>query len=109
MKNDEQKQRREKWQKLVDDYAKSGMTQKAFCEQHQLSLPQLVYYHNQFKPSKHLPESKPTFTPVKIASPDKNTSTGEIKLSLPNGFQCAFPSHTDVNHVKRLVEVLLSC
>jgi len=109
MKNGEQKQRREKWKKLVDDYAKSGMTQKAFCEQNQLNLPQLVYYHSQFKPGKQLPESKPTFAPVKIAAQEKNIPPGEIKLSLPNGFQCAFPSYIDINQVKRLVEVLLSC
>lgn len=109
MKNDEQNLRREKWAKLVDDYEKSDMTQKAFCEQHQLSLPQLVYYYSQFKPKKNLLKNKPTFTQVKIATQEKNVSTGEIKLSLPNGFQCSFPSLIDISQVKRLIEVLLSC
>jgi hypothetical protein len=49
MKSDEQKQQRENWQKIVDEYLNSNMTQKAFCEQYSLSVPQFVYYRGQFK------------------------------------------------------------
>lgn len=109
MKNNEQKLQREKWRKIVDEYQDSDMTQKAFCEKHNLSIPQFVYYHGQFRREKELPTAKPSFVPVKIPCDEKSVTTSEIKLSLPNGFLCAFPSHTDTLQIKRLVEVLLSC
>lgn len=82
MKNNEQKQRRENWRKIVDKYLNSNMTQKAFCEQHNLSVPQFVYYHGQFKHEKELPTSKPSFVPINIVRPEKPVTTSEIKLSL---------------------------
>ena len=108
MKDDEQSKPRDQWRKIIDEYLKSGMTQKAFCEQRGLSLPQLVYYHGQFKMRK-APAASASFVPVKVAVQDKATAASEIKLSLPNGFQCSFPSHTDATQIKRLVEVLLLC
>lgn len=109
MKDDEQNQRRNKWREIIDEYLDSDMTQKAFCEKHNLSVPQLVYYHGQFKREKESPTTKPSFVPVKISHHEKSIVTSEIKLLLPNGFQCIFPSHTDALQVKRLLEVMLSC
>jgi hypothetical protein len=108
MKDEEQKHQRDKWRKIIDEYLQCGMTQKAFCEQRSLSLPQLVYYHVLFKKDKES-LAKSSFVQVKIPDRDKAVITSEIKLSLPNGFQCSFPSHTDVDQIKRLIEVLLSC
>lgn len=108
MKDDAKQQRRTKWRKIVDEYLQSGITQKAFCKKRGISLPQLVYYHDQFKGDK-TSLSDASFVPVKIPSRDKAIVAGDIKLTLPNGFQCAFPSNTDVTQIKRLVEVLLSC
>jgi hypothetical protein len=71
MKNEEQKQRLDKWHKTIDDYLKSGMTQKIFCEQNNLSLPQLVYYYGQFKRDKESSTTKPAFLPVNIPSREK--------------------------------------
>ena len=109
MKDDEQNQRRDKWRKLVDEYLDSDMTQKSFCEKRNLNLPQFVYYYGQFKPEKDLMAAKPSFLPVKMPHLDRAVVTSEIKLSLPNGFQCSFPSHTDTVQIKQLVEALLSC
>lgn len=108
MKNENKQQRRDKWRMIVEEYLQSGMSQKAFSEQHGLSLPQLVYYYGQFKASKAT-TSCASFVPVKLTEQAKTTVTSEIKLSLPNGFQFSFPSHTDTIQIKRLVEVLLSC
>lgn len=109
MKSDEQKIRRATWRKIVDEYLASDMTQKSFCEQHNISLPQFVYYHGQFR-RKNEPQAEISgFVPVKIPHHEKSVTASEIKLSLPNGFQCTFPIHTDAAQLKRLVEALLSC
>lgn len=108
MHDDEKQQRRNKWHRIVEEYLQSGISQKAFCEQRGLSLPQLVYYYGKFKIS-NSPTASASFVPVKVALQDKASAPSEIKLSLPNGFQCCFPSHTDATQIKRLIEVLLSC
>jgi hypothetical protein len=109
MKEDEKQQRRDKWRKLVEEYLQSSMTQKSFCEQLGLSLPQFVYYRGQFKMREKVPPSNASFEPVKIPTREKVAVTAEVKLSLPNGFQCVFPVNTDAIQIKRLVEALLSC
>lgn len=109
MKTNDQNQRRDNWRKIVDEYLTSNMTQKAFCEQRNISLPKFVYYHGQFKREKCPQGENPNIVPVKITPTDKPTVASEITLSLPNGFRCVFPIHADTAHIKRLVEALLSC
>lgn len=103
----EQNQKYAHWQKLVDEQQASGLSQKEFCEQRDLVLSQFVYYRCQFK--NKLTTKEQGFAPVKIATQERVTSSGDIKLMLPNGFQCIFASHTEPSQIKRLVEVLLSC
>jgi hypothetical protein len=109
MNDNQQNERRATWRKIVDEYLASDMTQKAFCQKHTISLPQFVYYHAQFKRKSEPQAVTPSFVPVKVAHHEKPVAACEVKLSLPNGFQCTFPSHTDVVQIRRLLEVLLSC
>jgi hypothetical protein len=101
------KQKYARWQRLVDEQQTSGLSQKEFCKKYDLVLSQFVYYRCQIKNESAMKESG--FTPVKVATQDRVTTSGDIKLILPNGFQCIFTSHTDAGQIKRLVEVLLSC
>lgn len=98
------------WYKLVEDQEKSGLSQQEFCNQQSLVLSKFVYYRSLLK-NKEKSEAinKASFTPVKVLAKESTVVSGEIKLSLPNGFQCAFPSHLDSIQIKRLVEVLLAC
>ena len=98
------------WYKLVEDQEKSDLSQKEFCNQQNLVLSRFVYYRGLLKnKEKTTTINKPTFTPVKVLPKENTIVSGEIKLSLPNGFQCAFPSYLDSIQIKRLVEVLLAC
>jgi hypothetical protein len=109
MKKENSEQRHERWRQLVEEQNKSGLTQKIFCKQHNISLSQFIYYNCLLKNKDDLSVKKPSsFAPVKI-SDKNNMPSDEIKVSLPNGFQFTFPSDLDVIQVKRLVEVLLSC
>ena len=97
------------WNNLIAEQEKSGLSQKEFCNQRGLVLSQFVYYRcsrNKGKPAK---STEPALKPVKVIGKEPSTISGDIRLSLPNGFQCSFPCSLDVIQVKRLVEVLLSC
>lgn len=99
----------EKWQNLIDEYKKSGLTQKAFCEHHNLSISQFGYNYSKIKGDREPTIPKARFSPVKIVNHDKTVGTADIKISLPNGFQCAFPLQIEMIQIKKVVEVLLSC
>ena len=105
----EQNERHAHWQSLIIQQQKSGLSQKEFCVQHKLSLGKFSYYKSLMADKKE-PKEKSAFS--KIALPKTPSSLNyfsEIKVILPNGFQCVFSSLTDSAQMKQLVEVLLSC
>lgn len=96
------------WKILIENQEKSTLTQKAFCAQRNLSLPQFVYYRSVIKSQEKTNLDKKLFSPVQIKNPE-STKSSEIKIILPNGFQCIISSTINVTHVKQLMEALLSC
>lgn len=101
--------RRLNWHTLIENYEKSGLSQKAFCEKNSAPLSQFVYYRNKFKSTKKVSLPSPSlFSPIQVQKSVPNDSR-ELRISLPNGFQCAFPSDVDVITLKKYVEALLSC
>jgi hypothetical protein len=109
MKSEASEERRAKWQSLVEEQETSGLTQLAFCKSHNLVLSQFVYYRGLIKGKeyKRAVSTKP-FAPVQVSRNGSN-SVSEIRIILPNGFQCYVSSHVEVVQIKRLVETLLSC
>ena len=105
--NSENKSRTD-WTSLIAEQEKSGLSQKEFCNHRGLILSQFVY-HRCSKKSKTTQAAKSVLKPVKIISKEPSVTSGDIRLSLPNGFQCSFPCSLDVIQIKRLIEVLLSC
>ena len=105
-----QAERYTKWQALIYEQIKSGLTQTEFCKKHELVLSQFTYYRGVLldKPQSDSKKIKATFSPVKIVPADSHAAS-DIRLTLPNGFQCVFSSRLELAHVKRLMEVLLSC
>lgn len=104
MNNDYQPKSREEWYTIIDEQTSSGLTQTAFCKQHNLSHCKFSYY----KQLRIQPQSKPSFTPVKVNT-DVSTSTGMIKIDLPNGFCCHIPSSISVERLKSIIGALVSC
>jgi len=100
-------ERRDKWKALIEEQEQSDLSQDAFCKLHNLSFSNFTYYRRQFQ-GKHPVQKKVsgTFSPVSLA---KASSTNEIRLSLPNGFQCSFPIDITTARIKEIVGVFLSC
>lgn len=108
--NDEEKSNRYlQWEALIEEQEKSGITQKAFCEQRGLTLSQFVYYRGKIRLKKpHDHSEVPSFASVQI-QPSTLRSSSEVRVLLPNGFQCYFPCQLDISSIKRFMEALLSC
>lgn len=107
MDNTDQQNRHEKWKAIFAEYEKSNLSQVVFCKQQNLSLAQFGYYRSLLKQKtvKKI-KSAGTFSSVKIST---LSNTEEIRLTLPNGFQCAFPCNLNKIQIKGLLEILLAC
>lgn len=101
----------ENWKKLIEEQEISGLSQREFCQEKDIVLSQFGYYRSQLRMlSQNSNPQKVQFAPVKITDKDNiTTKSAEIKLILPNGFQCTFPSHIEAVQIRRLIEVFLSC
>ena len=97
------------WTDLIAEQEKSGVSQKEFCNQRGLVLSQFVYHRCSKNKGKATQASESALKPVRVVNKDPSAISGDIRLSLPNGFQCSFPCSFDAIQVKRLIEVLLSC
>jgi hypothetical protein len=100
---------RAQWQAFIEEQEKSGLSQKVFCLQRNLNLNQFVYHRSRYRKKQYRQElSNPSpFVPVNIKKENRNPA--EIKIIIPNGFQCIFPISLEPTQVKRWLEVLLAC
>ncbi|MFT3741110.1 MAG: hypothetical protein QM752_00230 [Gammaproteobacteria bacterium] len=114
---------KEQWYRLLEEQEKCGISQKLFCQNKNISLSQFTYYRGLYVKEK-ISTPGPKFESVKLVNPSlppakeavttkfsnpNATMLAEIKLLLPNGFQCTMPSHYDMARLKQLIEVLLTC
>lgn len=97
-----------KWKALIAEHEKSGLSQIEFCKQRNIKTSQFGYYRRIIKSQEHADKNQHLFSAVKIKKPEAPISS-EIKIVLPNGFQCFIPSTLDALQVKHLMEALLSC
>ena len=97
-----------KWRELVAEQEKSGLSQIEFCRQRELVLSKFTYYRSVIKSQEKVNATKKLFSPVQI-KPSGPKAVLEIKIILPNGFQCFIPAMMDVSQIRRLMEALLSC
>ena len=98
--------KREKWEKIIEDQEKSGLSQEAFCKANNLPSTSFVYYRGIFRGKQQPNKTSGAFAPVTVA---KAMSANEIRLTLPNGFQCTFPTDLESSRIKELVGIFLSC
>lgn len=103
MNADEQKTRYEKWQELIREQEASGLSQTQFCKDRNISSAQLGYYRSVLKPGR---PKMGSFSPVTIK---QASSPKDVRITLPNGFQCVFSSDLNASQIKEWMMVLLSC
>lgn len=89
--------KRDKWKKIIKEQEKSGLSREAFCKAHNLPSSSLVYYRGILRGKQNPKKQSGTFTPISIS---KQPTVNEIRLTLPNGFQCAFPTDLGFSRIK---------
>ena len=101
MQIDERKVRHEKWQTIIDEQEASGLSQTQFCKERSISSAQLGYYRSILKPKQAIGIG--SFASVAVNRP---LVEKDVRVILPNGFQCTFPSNLNSSAVKEFCAML---
>ena len=85
---------RQRWFEHVENWQRSGLSQKVFCQQQQLGLASFQRWRRIVTRADPLTSaSRPAFLPVHIAEPSSSSLTlllgDELRLEIPAGFDAA--------------------
>ena len=101
-----------KWYKHIEAWKQSNLSQKAYCDQHNLKAAQLSYWHRKFEQAKLPQASKAVpsnFVPVTVSEESKikdNTPSPDLTLQLPNGACLTGIQLSNIEVVQALLKVL---
>lgn len=83
-----QRRTRNDWRTLIEAWACSGQTQRAFCQERELCYRQFSQWKSRFK-TQHAEDPDadvPTFVPVHV-KPSGEETTQAMQIVLPNGIR----------------------
>ena len=94
---------RQRWRERIRAWEQSGLTQKAFCEQHHLGLASLQRWRRLFKTKEAAHNARPVaLLPVRVKERNSANLTvvvnDELRIEIPAGF--------DPNTLKQVIEVV---
>lgn len=93
----------EYWQAHQHNWLESGLSQKAYCQQHGISLPAFTYWRGRLKEKiEHSPS--PAIIPVKIA-PAANSSMPLLELHVGSA-KLVFPATVSTAYVSEILRAL---
>lgn len=98
---------KEEWKGLILEHANSNLSQTEFWAKKNISLVKFGYYRSIFLKKEKTSSDKSSFTPIQIKKTE--SAPADIRLVLPNGFQCFLSGKIDSVQIKQLLGVLLSC
>ncbi len=94
---------REQMFSMIRNWQQSGLTQKAYCEQHKIAYHVFHYWYKCFR-DLQLPTKDEGFIPLKIQpSTSVNTSCPHVELLLADGKRLLFNQPVSSDFLKALI------
>ena len=99
-------ERTKKWRIIIDDFKKTNVTMKQYCELNDLKIHQLIYWKRKFKQKEEKSNQETSFIkvlPVIETAPiyrEISIEVNKIKINIPNEF--------NPNHLMRILKVVNS-
>lgn len=98
----------QRWAVHVQRWRESGLTQAAYCLQHDLNRHTLTYWswrlRREAETARDVQEATPALLPIRVAAPAA-PSTG-IALAWPSGLRLQLPEATDAGWLAELLRGL---
>ena len=99
-------QRRRFWKDHIDCWQKSGLTQNAYCLEHDLKPHQLTYWKKRFV---NQPTAPISFVPLRFSKNLPPTITGaSFTLFTPNGYKIEVGASFNPTALKQLLSMVQS-
>ncbi len=103
------KQERENWKKemftLIEQWEKSGISQKEFCTQSDLRSHVFYYWLSKYKRTRSTTGSG--FVPVEISSDEaQSKEQGEIHIQYPNGVMVILRESVNISRLRALIKAI---
>jgi len=89
------------WQRHINDWRSSGLSQKSYCQSHQLSYPNFGYWLKRFRA--HASVGDLQLLPVQISPSTVTQSNICLHLAM---CRVELPVYTDTSYVRALVKAL---
>lgn len=100
MEGDRKSYKRRQMFTVVMTYIKSGLDQKAFCEQNNITHSKLGYWYSQYRKAAR---SKEPFISVELDDAPVIKQAEELKIILPNGIVVQLQSSEPENIIRSLL------
>ncbi len=88
---------------LIKQWQTSGINQKDFCKQHDLSMHAFYYWLRKYKQTNT--SSNDGFLPVEIVPP-VNDTRGDIQIHYPNGVLITLDKAVSISRIKALIKAV---
>ena len=86
---------------LIEQWQTSGLTQKAFCEQHGIRYYVFHYWYKRYRMQQSvLPDNAGSFVKLQVAKP---SSYGLVEINYPGGVRLVFHEPVSSGYLKALV------
>jgi len=100
------KSERENWHRemfsLIKKWQNSGINQKNFCNQHEITLHAFYYWLRKYKQAHERSENG--FVPVEIEPLGNNSKKEEIQIYYPNGVLIILDKAVSLSRIKALIK-----
>ncbi len=96
---------RASWTRHVQDYSNSGLSLETYCQQHDLKVERLTFWHR--KLAKEQSRETAAFVPVSVLRTGSAGMEPAVSLTLPNGIRVNLNSLASTKPVMALVSGLM--
>ena len=97
-------QRRQFWQTHIDQWQTSGLTQRAYCIQHDLIIHRFYDWRRRIKSAKN---NSVSFLPVSLAE-GASFNHPSVSIHTPNGYTIEIGNQIGSTEIDRLVAMVAS-
>jgi len=98
-------EQKDNWQIKIQAFLSSGLSLKAYAKQENLVYHRLQYHVNQYRKKQATSSAKPAFQTMKVAPSANNY---KVEIYFPNGIKLAFPQEVNMQHLQKIINVVLS-
>ena len=96
------KQRQEDMLRMIDSWKQSGLTQKAYCEQHNIRYYVFHYWYKRFRGQQDAVEDA-SFVPLNVKPSTFSVSNSAVEILLPDGKRILFHQPVGPDYLKALI------